>query len=132
MQPKRHSRPSGRDSDPRRTLKLNSAAWYRLRARVLAEEPLCRHCGTLATDVDHISGDPSDNTRNNLAPLCHACHSSKTMRDRNGSIGGCDVNGWPTSPRHPWNIPRETKIASNQTARTAPPSFALSLSEPTK
>ena len=48
---KRTSR-TGRDADPRRTLKLNGAAWQRLRASVLAESPLCAHClkrgGTMA------------------------------------------------------------------------------------
>ena len=76
---KRTSR-TGRDADPRRTLKLNGAAWQRLRASVLAESPLCAHClkrgvTTMATDVDHVSGDPSDNSRNALQPLCHSCHS---------------------------------------------------------
>ncbi len=57
-----------------------------------------------ATDVDHISGDPSDNSRENLQGLCHECHSSKTARERNGKprVMGCDVNGMPLDPNHPW------------------------------
>ena len=109
MQPKRPSNPTGRDADPRRTIPLQSGAWKRLRARVLAEEPLCRECGALATDVDHASGDPSDNSRANLNPLCHSCHSSKTMRERNGSTTGHDASGMPTDPRHPWNSGRENE-----------------------
>jgi hypothetical protein len=58
--------PTGRDADPRRTLPLTSARWRKLRARVLAEEPLCRYCNAIATDVDHVSGDPGDNSRGNL------------------------------------------------------------------
>lgn len=99
----RPTRPSGRDADPRRTIPLNSHRWQRLRAAVLAREPLCRHCGEVATDVDHISGDPSDNRLSALQPLCHACHSSKTMRERNGTTTGCDVNGWPIDPASHWN-----------------------------
>ena len=97
--------PSGREADPRRTIPLNSAAWRKLRAAVLASEPLCRRCGHVANTVDHASGDPSDNSRANLAPLCQGCHSHKTGRERAGLLvnWGCDVNGWPRDPRHPWN-----------------------------
>ncbi len=53
---------------------------------MLAEEPFCRECAKhnrieIATDVDHIiplrSGGTHD--RENLAPLCAACHSKKTV-----------------------------------------------------
>jgi len=107
---------SGRDADPRRTLALNTAAWQRLRASVLAGEPLCRACkarGVVepATDVDHVNGDPSDNSRANLQPLCHACHSRKTAADHGKSVTqGCDANGMPLDPAHPWNA----GIASNR------------------
>lgn len=100
---------SGRDADPRRTLPLNGAAWQRLRASVLAGEPLCRMCWhmgrtTPATDVDHINGDPSDNTDANLQPLCHECHSRKTARDHGKNVNmGCDAKGMPLDPSHPWN-----------------------------
>ena len=103
--PRRPANPSGRDADPRRTVPLNSTTWRKMRDRVLAEEPLCRMCQTLATDVDHVSGDPSDNSRGNLQPLCHACHSHKTGRERAGLpvIHGHDVHGLPLDPNHPWN-----------------------------
>ena len=111
---KARSKRTGRDADPRRTLPLNSAAWQRLRASVLAGEPLCRMCqarGVVveATDVDHISGDPSDNSTDNLQPLCHACHSLKTARDHGKDVYlGCDVDGMPLDPSHPWNVERRT------------------------
>lgn len=104
------SRPTGRNADPRRAIPLNSSAWRKLREQVLAREPLCRRCYGLghitpATDVDHVSGDPSDNSRANLQPLCHECHSRKTARERHGlrEVYGCDVTGWPLDPEHPWN-----------------------------
>lgn len=62
--------------------------WQRRRAIQLQREPLCRHCYargiiTPATDVDHIiskaKGGPD--TFDNYASLCHACHSSKTVRE---------------------------------------------------
>jgi len=60
------------------------AVWRKLRLLVLREEPLCRHCGAAATDVDHVvplaAGGTND--RGNLCPLCHGCHSRKTVQDR--------------------------------------------------
>jgi len=63
------------------------AAWERLRARVLAEEPVCRACGIArATDVDHILPRRRGGTdaRDNLQALCHSCHSQKTSRSDGG------------------------------------------------
>lgn len=104
---KRPTRPSGRDADPRRTIPLNSATWRYLRLAVLRDEPLCRHCAligmeVIATDVDHADGNPANNDRSNLQPLCHECHSRKTMRNDEG-ITGCNVDGIPVDPSHPWN-----------------------------
>ncbi len=63
-----------------------SAAWRRLRKRVLAERPYCEWpgCHQPATDVDHkvpigVGGDPWDD--GNLQALCHPHHSSKTARE---------------------------------------------------
>lgn len=61
------------------------ARWRRLRAMVLAEEPLCREClrqgrVTPATDVHHIDGDARNMRRENLEPLCHECHSRHTAK----------------------------------------------------
>ena len=64
---------TGRDADKTRTLKLNGSAWQKLRASVLAGEPLCRHCAARglvvpATDVDHMNG-ADDNRLESLQPL---------------------------------------------------------------
>ena len=66
-----------------------TARWFRLRAQVLEEQPLCQACQAQgrvepSADVDHIAphrGDPLlfwD--RGNLQGLCHQCHSTKTQR----------------------------------------------------
>ena len=114
----RPTRPTGRDADPRRTIPLNSAAWQKLRASVLAEDPLCWDCQRLghveiATDVDHDDGNPGNNSRENLVPRCHSCHAHKTMRERHGktAVMGCDVNGVPLDPAHPWN--REKSLGAD-------------------
>lgn len=99
---------TGRDADPTRTLKLNTAAWQRLRAEVLRSEPLCRHCAAKgltvpATDVDHMHG-ADDNRRESLQPLCHECHSRKTARDHGKRVvTGFDDSGKPDDPHHHWN-----------------------------
>lgn len=127
---KRKARPSGKHADPRRTLSLDSAAWKRLRARILAEEPLCRMCDAPANVVDHASGDPSDNSRRNLVALCEPCHNHKTQRQRAGLpvIWGCDADGWPRDPMHGWNreatIETRQKSLGTEAPQTArPPSF---------
>ena len=92
-----------------RLLPLNHAAWRKLRASVLQEEPLCRMCSAqgktvVATDVDHIHNDPSDNRRESLQSLCHECHSRKTARDMGGNVRmGSDMSGQPLDPHHHWN-----------------------------
>lgn len=93
------SKRTGRDADPRRTLPLNGAAWQRLRALVITEEPLCRHCSergliVCASDVDHVDGNPGNNERDNLQSLCHSCHSIKTASDHGKRVAtGCDAQG---------------------------------------
>ena len=123
--PKR-ANPTGRNADARRSIPLNTSAWQRLRASVLAERPLCAHCFerggvTIATDVDHADGDASNNARSNLQSLCHACHSTKTMRERGGraTVYGCDTNGMPLDPDHAWNKNRQQPAALDR-----PPSLA--------
>lgn len=92
-----------------RLLPLNSEAWYRLRRSVLAEQPQCQYCPpgviTPATEVDHKNNDPADNSRENLVSCCKPCHSIKTMGDMYGRPArmGCDAEGNPINPAHPWN-----------------------------
>ena len=119
----------------KRTLSLNSSAWKKLRALVLAEEPLCRWCllrglYVASTDVDHIKDSrddySDDNARVNLAALCHECHSLKTARDMGKSVYlGCDLNGMPIDPEHPWNLegdaPKQGEISpETEGSNTAP------------
>lgn len=98
-----------RQGETGRTLSLNGAAWRRLRAYVLNESPLCEHCAArglveAATDVDHADNDPTNNSMANLVSMCAACHSKKTQADMGKSVSwGCDVQGMPLDPSHPWN-----------------------------
>ena len=66
------------------------AAWRKLRASVLEQQPLCVQCKaqkrpTVAQMVDHIKpirlgGEPLDEA--NLMPLCHHCHQVKRGKER--------------------------------------------------
>lgn len=98
-----------RQEETGRTLALNGAAWRKLRAAVLSEQPMCEHCEarsilTPALEVDHIDNDPTNNNRDNLASLCRPCHSRKTQADMGKRVSmGCDANGMPLDPKHPWS-----------------------------
>ena len=100
--------------DNGRTLPLNSRAWWNLRRFVLNREPLCRHCAAQgltvpATEVDHMHG-AWDNRIESLQPLCKSCHSRKTMAELHGRPErlGCDADGNPSNPLHPWNQARHS------------------------
>jgi hypothetical protein len=86
----------------------------------LAADPLCEECARIgrnvpATQVDHRvaiarGGEAFD--LENLASLCASCHSRKTAsmdgafgnaRKERMRVRGCDVNGMPLDPEHPWN-----------------------------
>lgn len=83
-------RPDCRPSAHRRGYDRN---WQRLRALVLNEEPLCRTCKSngLTVAAEHVDHDKAleqggTNDRGNLVPLCHSCHSRKTV-ERDGGLG---------------------------------------------
>jgi len=84
----KHKREVNRQYDKKRGTAVQrgyDARWRRIRKMVLAEEPLCREClkhGIVkpATDVHHIDGNPKNNKRENLEPLCHECHSRHTAK----------------------------------------------------
>ncbi|MGP1666977.1 MAG: HNH endonuclease [Rhodanobacter sp.] len=73
------------------------------RQRVLAHEPLCRHCYengrvSVAEEIDHIiplefGGTYDDG---NVCPLCVDCHKAKTARDRGYKVKPkIGLDGWP-------------------------------------
>ena len=67
-----------------------TVAWKRLREVVLSVEPWCRACKCeWAKEVDHIAPISAGGAAfelENLQPLCHACHSAKTMSEMNSGI----------------------------------------------
>ena len=100
----------------------NTARWQRLRRAKLQANPLCEPCDqagrlTLANTVDHnvpISADgPAFPGLDGLTSMCPPCHSAKTARGSEaGAVRttralqprkGCDADGNPLDPAHPWN-----------------------------
>lgn len=79
------------------------AAWRRLRALVLSQEPLCRPCAaagrvTAATEVDHLKPKAKGGADDleNLMPICRPCHHDKTIRDNGGRVRvSIALDGWP-------------------------------------
>ena len=67
----------------------HTAAWQRLRAAVLSEQPLCVHCDArgltvVAVVVDHIQPVKQGGAvwdRANLQPLCNLCHEQKSVAE---------------------------------------------------
>jgi 5-methylcytosine-specific restriction protein A len=104
----------------------STSTWQRLRRAHLSIEPTCRACRdqqgriVLANTVDHVvpigDGGPAFPEHTGLASYCAACHNRKTARGTEAGairttkpIKGCDVDGIPHSPDHPWNVQRGTK-----------------------
>lgn len=94
----------------------NTQRWQRLRARKLASNPLCARCAEqgivqAASVVDHVTpisaGGPAFPGLDGLRSYCPPCHNAKTFHvDRRGRarapIKGCDADGIPLDPDHPW------------------------------
>jgi 5-methylcytosine-specific restriction protein A len=73
-----------RDPESRRF--YSSKAWRKMRALVLAEEPLCRDCSKAGRlelavhvhhEVEYRQAPELGLERSNLTPLCLACHNRR-------------------------------------------------------
>lgn len=56
--------------------------------------PLCFVCGAQATEVDHIDGNTSNRSWENLASYCKRHHAMKTAK-YDGSFGRVALDGLP-------------------------------------
>lgn len=95
----------------------NTTAWKKLRRAKLSRNPFCAICELRgrripANTVDHVvaiakGGSPFPSF-DGLQSMCAPCHGAKTAAvDRAGGSGvaikGCDANGRPIDPSHPFN-----------------------------
>jgi 5-methylcytosine-specific restriction enzyme A len=108
----------------------DTQAWRRRRARQLQAEPLCRWCkseGRIvpASIADHIDPHRGDRVKfaGPLQSLCASCHSSRKQQlEKSGSVAGCDVQGIPLDPNHPWRLEIERqRMTGGYDAPTDPP-----------
>ena len=87
--------------------RIRGRARQKMRARLLAANPICYVCGTaVAVELDHkvalTNGGSNDDE--NLGGICTQCHEAKTLKDLGQkprvTIG---IDGWPTedAPRGP-------------------------------
>ncbi|SNT07219.1 5-methylcytosine-specific restriction enzyme A [Sphingomonas laterariae] len=97
----------------------NTAAWKRLRLAHLARFPMCEECERIgrlvpANTVDHrraiSDGGAPFPGHEGLASYCPSCHGAKTARGSEaGAIRsskprrGCNPDGTPLDPAHPWH-----------------------------
>lgn len=87
--------------------------WVKARAGYLAKHPWCVMCAEQgqrvpATVVDHKRPHRGDMKlfwdRDNWQGLCATHHSSTKQRaERSGVLRGCDAQGNPLDPDHPWH-----------------------------
>lgn len=83
-----------------------TATWKRLRAAVLARDPVCRTpgCDRKSLAVDHIieRRRGGADSMGNLRGLCAQCHN---QRSRGGEprARGAHADGSPRDPNHWWN-----------------------------
>lgn len=82
--------------------------WRALRAAVLERDPICKTpgCGRASQHADHITprSRGGADSMGNLRGLCASCHSTVTRHGNKGPlrVKGCDINGVPLDPNHPW------------------------------
>ena len=92
---------------------LYGTKWQKARAGYLAKHPFCVMCAAqgkrvLATVVDHIKPHRKDAAlfwdKSNWQAICDTHHNSTKQREeKSDKVLGCDKNGKPLDPKHPWN-----------------------------
>ena len=77
-----------RNQSPERKF-IHSRGWRKMRARKLAQDPLCEVClregrDTMAVLVDHVDGNELNNESENHCSMCNYHHELKHKKDRFG------------------------------------------------
>ncbi|XIG78765.1 endonuclease [Streptomyces sp. SGAir0957] len=58
--------------------------WAKIRARILARDPICKMCGVRPSAFcDHIVAKADDHSDSGLQGLCGPCHDQKSSREGN-------------------------------------------------
>jgi len=77
-------------------------------AEYLAWHPLCASCDARGLTVESFApvylGTPAEGDGDdNLTPLCRTSIYVLAARVQGWPVRGCDINGMPNDPEHPWN-----------------------------
>lgn len=60
------------------------SGWAKIRARILARDPICKLCGIRPSEFcDHIVAKADDHSETGLQGLCRPCHDQKSSREGN-------------------------------------------------
>ena len=92
----------------------HTAAWRRVRAEKLRQQPCCEWCGASGPGlhVDHVVAVKDRPDRwadlDGLRVLCPSCHNRRSHRDGHRGrkarpVFQCGADGFPVDPGHPWN-----------------------------
>lgn len=104
----------------------NTTTWQKLRRQKLDRDPFCEDCTkqgrpmVMANAVDHRTaisqGGEAFPHLDELASLCHPCHSRKTARGPEAGAAqtrkprrGCNPDGSPLDRQHPWHARQAKK-----------------------
>lgn len=122
------TRDQGNQRQRTRYLHTGSTQWRAIRRAQLERFPLCEDCKVApAVEVDHNTNDSSRNViGEELSSLCKPCHSKRTRERQNGRarrVVGCDAQGNPLDPSHPWNQ-GEKSLEGDSSRHARPPSHA--------
>lgn len=87
-------------TQPWRSL-YSTKEWKRIRAEVLARQPVCRICRKAKSDtVDHVQKHGGDRIKFFAGPfmgLCASCHNSHKQSWEKGNTRPIGPDGWPTA-----------------------------------
>lgn|GEM_PF-5219211 len=60
------------------------SGWVKIRARILARDPICKICGVRpSSHCDHIIAKADDHRDIGLQGVCGPCHDQKSSREGN-------------------------------------------------
>lgn len=75
------------------------SGWTKIRARILARDPVCKICGVRpSTHCDHIVAKADDHSETGLQGVCGPCHDQKSAREGAAAAKAADR---PTRKRPP-------------------------------
>lgn len=83
-------------------LKRLPPGWKKIRARILARDPVCKLCGVRpSTHCDHIVAKADDHRDVGLQGVCGPCHDQKSSAEGNAAQRAAKRPGRRPPEQHP-------------------------------